>query len=81
VTKDEIKQLIVERVSEKAGLKAVHLASEEDIVLACKDLPSICEELVEEGRLVEVEYVLPEMDWRIKSFYLPAGTVVRVRSK
>lgn len=34
--------------------------------------------LVSEGKLIEVEYCLPNTD-RLKSFLLPAGTEVKVR--
>lgn len=44
---------------------------------ASLDLPIILQKMVEEGELVEIEYVLPGTD-RIKSFYLPKGTEVRV---
>ena len=36
-------------------------------------------ELVAEKYLVEIEYVLPTMTYRTKSFYLPAGTRVEVK--
>jgi hypothetical protein len=84
VTKDEIKQLIVERVSKKGGINNTYC--EEDIVLACAKLnprlfyslqPMVAntfKELAKEGRLVMVEYILPS--GLLGSFYLPAGTEV-----
>jgi len=38
-------------------------------------VPELVQDLVDKGELVEVEYVLPNMDYRIKSFLLPKGTV------
>jgi hypothetical protein len=39
---------------------------------------AVVNELVENGDIIEVEYVLSNMPHTIKSFYLPAGTVVTV---
>ena len=35
--------------------------------------------LVAEGELVEIEYVLPIMEYRIKSMYFPKGTKVEIK--
>jgi hypothetical protein len=32
--------------------------------------------LVKEGEIVEVEYTLPSMDYRVKSIYFPKGTII-----
>lgn len=60
-----------------------------DIALECakvhmddvsnKDIVDSLEELVRLGRIVEVEYTLPKMDYRVKSIYFPAGTKVSLR--
>lgn len=34
----------------------------------------IIEELVKEGEVTELEYILPQMDYRMKSMYFPKGT-------
>lgn len=68
---------ILERVEALQGVKAVALVSEPEMAVI-DDLPQKLEDLVKDGQLVEVEYVLPNMSWRAKSFYLPAGTKVRV---
>jgi len=36
----------------------------------------LIEELVEEGELIEIEYTLPNMSYRVKSFLLPKGTEI-----
>lgn len=86
MTIDELKTRIAERVFELQGCKATELYFMEELVVECRsadadskarDLPAIIEEMVSEGKLVEVEYLLPNMNYRIKSFLLPAGTVVK----
>lgn len=42
-------------------------------------LPEVLEQMVKDGEIVEVEYVLPGSN-RVKSFYLPKGTDVKVNS-
>jgi hypothetical protein len=42
------------------------------------ELPMTLEELVEKGKIIEVAYTLPNMSYREKSFYLPAGTEIRI---
>ena len=34
------------------------------------------EKLIEEGEIVEICYILPHMDYRLKSIYFPKGTKV-----
>ena len=41
--------------------------------------PEVFEALVKKGRLTEVEYTLPAMPYRVKSFYMPGGTNVSTR--
>ncbi len=41
------------------------------------DIPELLEELVVENRLVEIEYVLPQYERTIKSFFLPVGTEIQ----
>jgi len=72
---------IVERiVNESNGIKAMEMISR--VLRECPeigDLEPIIEELVRTRRIIEVEYILPNMNYRIKSFLLPKNTEVRVR--
>jgi hypothetical protein len=84
-TKDEVKDIVVDLVTSCQGAKATQLAAVavEQIAGVLESTgydPEIVEELVAEGRLVEVEYILPDMDYRCKSFLLPQGTKVRVKN-
>jgi hypothetical protein len=45
--------------------------------LAKMDIPDLLEELVKENKLIEIEYILPQVDYRIKSFFLPVGTEIQ----
>ena len=80
MTRDEVKNLIVQMVTDLQGVKATKLAAELIPVWLEYDAPELFEELVEEGQLVEIEYVLPEMNFRCKSFYFPKVTKVTVEN-
>src|SRR5215831_16992399 len=83
----DLEKAILDIVREFQGIKATQLAAE--IVPYCmnngisvdfsgeKVLEAI-RFLVERNQLIEIEYVLPDMDYRIKSFLLPRGTEVRL---
>jgi hypothetical protein len=76
--REEIKQVITDVVTRMQGCKATELASDESLVpLPINDFPGLLEEMIKEGRLVEIEYILPHLSYRIKSFLLPPGTEVR----
>jgi len=73
--------LIIKVVSDKNGCKAMDLAANREIALSVdKDdsLMSNVDILVTEGKLIEIEYVLPQSE-RVKSFLLPANTDVKIR--
>lgn len=80
MTRDKAKQLVCDLVTEKQGCKILDLIPQfYEVVGSDFTLNSLVDALVEERRLVEIEYVLPGMlDYKIKSFLLPAGTDVKV---
>jgi len=80
---EELKDLICRVVTEKQGIKATALAAVKDFLPYHKefDIPAVTDQLIEEKRLLEIEYILPRMSYRIKSFLLPAGTAARFRGK
>jgi len=67
----------------KQGVKAVTLASDEEVLklLGNESFHDVMEELISENRVVEIEYTVPSMPYRLKSFYLPGGSVVVVRGQ
>lgn len=74
---NDLKDLIARTVASKQGCKATELVSIPDIVMATTkdtDITNLIEQMVADGELVEVEYVLPNLQFRVKSFLLPAGT-------
>ena len=83
MNKDYLKDLVVQIVSEVQGCKATELVYEivrrvEDadrtaLLDGDYDFPDLVEEMITEGLLVEVEYVLPTE--KTNSFLLPPGTV------
>ena len=79
-TKQLFKEAIIEAVTRLQGCKATELAAEHNLI-GVKNLPQLLAELVKEGKILEVEYVLPNMKYRIKSFLLPAGTKVDAPSR
>ena len=81
MTKQDAKNILIGKITSLQGIKATQLAAEEEIAvgLASFDVPQLLEELVAEKRLIEIEYSLPDMNWRLKSFYLPVGTKLSVK--
>lgn len=82
MTKDEVKDVLVRRVTEKQGCKATELVADMQVQEAAfsglehdvHDLSGLIEDLVIEHRLIEIEYVLPQIGYRLKSFLLPIDT-------
>ena len=78
----KLEQEIIETVVEMQGGKATEIIAnlpETCFDNGADDIIQTIDHLVQTGHLVEVEYVLPQMDYRIKSFYLPANTKVTIR--
>jgi len=86
-----LKDEIVRIVTEYQGMKATELVTyipltihtKKDLlwVTTTENIIAAINELVKERRLVEVEYVLPNMSYRVKSFLLPAGTQLDVNGR
>ena len=78
------KEVLVAIVNSHQGIKGTSLGVE--FVLATHkegteipddfDVVQVLEELVTAGELVEIEYAVPEMEYRVKSFYLPKGSLI-----
>jgi hypothetical protein len=68
--------MIVTFVTERNGCKAMDICASSEIVVnnAQHKIPDLIEELIDEGKLCEIEYVLPTINYRIKSFLLPKDT-------
>jgi hypothetical protein len=91
MTKDQIKEYIVKIINDRQGCKAMELVLDHTILSAATepyqggadkfDFLELMSELIAEGKVIEIEYVLSNMNYRAKSFYLPANTKVSVFPK
>lgn len=85
---DKVKKILINLVDENPGVKATTLITKATAKYYEEkeegDTPSDVLEslnfLVDQKQLVEIEYVLPTMSYRVKSLYFPKGTKVRVLS-
>ena len=78
-TRRKVKDRLVAIVEQQQGCKAMRLAMDAAHLpfTEGEDFPELLQELIDAGELVEVEYVLPNLDFRAKSFLLPAGSTAR----
>jgi len=82
----KFREFVTEKV--EGGIKATALVADIQVAMCEGRLPNVSgfdilcfiDQLVSEGEIVEVEYILPSMNFRIKSLYLPKGAEVRVNS-
>lgn len=78
MTRDKAKTLIQETVTNLRGCRRMELIAHDSMGPVIREFDiDIIDEMVSAGELVEIEYVLPTMNYRVKSFLLPAGTEVR----
>lgn len=77
-----IKERISKIVNDSTGLKSTELA----VKVVCEvpdcntnEVLHLIEELVKEGEIIELEYILPQINYRIKSIYFPKGTDILLK--
>lgn len=85
--KAKAKEIIVKVIERDAPITGMRLASNlslianilhnEELEHLWTEIPNLAEELVNEDKIVEIEYILPNTE-RIKSIYLPKGTKVKI---
>ncbi|MCH8860496.1 MAG: hypothetical protein IH843_05095 [Thaumarchaeota archaeon] len=77
-----LRKKISQRVADKQGCKMTELAAEIDLIEEAhnKNVNFVDEiyGMIRDGELVEVEYILPNIDYRIKSYLFPDGTDVKI---
>lgn len=84
MTKEEIKQIIVNLVIDKQGCKPTDLIASDTFIQAWRELSmdetldDLIDELLKEERLIQVRYVLPAILYQVKSFLLPVDTHIGV---
>lgn len=81
-----MREAILTTVNTRQGINGVHLVLNVMSIVGPMKLENDeynqeLEKLVESGEIVELEYVLPQMDYRIKSIYFPKGTIIHGQSK
>lgn len=82
----DVRKRIIEIVTEKQGCKATEISVDEELakaatVLGTDVVVNEIYQLANEGKLIEIEYVLPRLNFRIKSFMLPQGTKINIQGK
>lgn len=59
----------------------VHLPKDVKGDLKSDAILSTLNEMITKGDLVELDYVLPNMEYRVKSMYFPKGTYITTRKE
>jgi len=88
----DYKTIILEMIKDNPGIKATEMATDLAIKTFDKldryqkdtiflDIDEIIRKLIYDGEIIEIEYVLKSLDYRIKSLYFPKGTSHEVISK
>lgn len=76
-----LSEAILSHVNAAQGIKATQLAA--DVIIAIGgqavdvDFVETLDQLIQDGEIVEIEYVLADMDYLVKSFLLPKGAKIR----
>lgn len=77
-----IKDVINKVVNDHQGINTIdHALEVSRQVSEMDDFEKSLMELIEEGEIVELEYTLPSMDYRVKNLYLPKNTMIQVSRK
>jgi predicted phage-related endonuclease len=74
----QMQELIITIIEEKPGIKITELVAyfsryKYDFIYI-----DTLDQMVREGHIIELEYVLPTMDYRVKSMYFPKGTKIKI---
>ena len=87
MTLEKYREMVRVAVNESTGIKAVQLATEIAVTMhkageqATKyDIwEDALDLLIETGEIIELEYILPDVDYRLKSIFFPKGTKIEPR--
>ena len=75
MTKEEYCETVRTIVNNSTGIKAVELATQVALKSCDFDIwKDALMPLIELGEIIELEYVVPATDYRIKSIFFPKGT-------
>lgn len=78
---ETLEQTIIDAVNSSNGIKSVDLAMQVmrllmPLTYPTKDFLAALERLVEAKKIYELQYVVPSLDFRVKSIYFPVGTKI-----
>jgi hypothetical protein len=79
--KEHLKKKIKQTINDSTGLKKLELVSVivERTPECTSELIEECTiELINEGKIIEIEYEVPQTMYRTKSIFFPAGTEIRI---
>lgn len=82
--KSALRSRIITIVNSSQGLKGVELSTRlagEFLEFTGEEILHEIFDLIENGQLVEIEYELPTMMYRTKSFILPKGTAININKR
>lgn len=88
MNREQVKAKLINHISEMQGAKSMELIGTlfnlaqtdgEVAAISRANVPKLLEELVQEKKIVEIEYELASMPYRTKSFYLPGRVKVKIR--
>lgn len=79
--REQLSIAILNKINLRGGIKATELVLEVMGEINPNkwegDLfQEIVNEMIKEGHIIELEYILPNMDYRVKSIYFPKGTIL-----
>lgn len=74
-----LRETILALINANSGLKAVELVCKvmgvvNPLMFKNIEYQDTLEQLLKEGEIVELEYILPQLNYRVKSLYFPKGT-------
>lgn len=79
---------VVEIVKENPGIKSAELSAkltikkcENNLKVEGSEIVKAIDDAAKEGLILEMEYILPSMPYRIKSVYFPADTKLMFKGK
>lgn len=76
MSKTEFKNMVNQIIRLSTGIKVNELACNRDVAMSGLDLwEDALNPLIKDGEVIELEYVVPSSDYRIKSILFPKGTI------
>ena len=74
---EQLSQRIIDLITSQQGIKAVDLTvklATEFLDVTNSEIIDVIMKLLSSGDIIELQYTLPHMQYRVKSIYFPKGT-------